>query len=132
MKYMGFQIVFKLKNPANWLAKHIFDYNLREEVLKKCFFGRIIKATFMHHLTPTEKHTLMDNFFFQNSYCWFILENFGSSLPNTTILSRDIANLLEHYGHGRHAWPHPRKISWSNCCFDGYLITCKKQNFYLK
>ena len=45
-------------------------------------------------ISHSKKHTLMDQFFFQNPYCWFILEHFWTSLTKPTTLSRDIDNLL--------------------------------------
>ena len=96
MKYMGFQIVFNIlkikKHPANWLVKYIFAYILRKTCWRNVF-GRITKATMVHHLTPKKAH-IDGSFFFQNPYCWFILEHFWTSLTKPTTLSRDIGNLL--------------------------------------
>ena len=63
---MGFQIVFNIsktkKNPANWLAKYIFAYNLRKRFWNA--FGRITKATMVHHLT-SEKAPIDGSIFFK-------------------------------------------------------------------
>ena len=74
MKYMSFQIVFnmlKVKNPENWLAKYIFTYNLRTIFSRHVVFGRITRATIVHHLTP-KKANINASIFFQNPYRWFI------------------------------------------------------------
>ena len=54
MMYMGFQIVFNIskikKNLANWFSKYIFTNNLRTRTCIHKLFGRITKATMVHHL----------------------------------------------------------------------------------
>ena len=88
----SFQHIKNWKNPENILAKYIFAYNLRKRFWRNVF-GRMTKATMVHHLTPKKAHT-DGSFFFQNPYCWFILEHFWTSLAIPTTLSRDIGNLL--------------------------------------
>ena len=83
----------KLKNPAKWLAKCIFAYVLRTRFCKHKVFGRITKATMVHHLIPKKAHINASSFF-QNSYCWFISEHFGQTWLNPTTISRDIGKLL--------------------------------------
>ena len=65
MKYMGFQIVFNIlktkKKPTNWLANYTFACKLRKRFWRH-FFGRITKATMVHHLTPKKAHWWI-NFF---------------------------------------------------------------------
>ena len=41
----------------------------------------------------------------------FFQSIFGQTWLNPTTLSKDIGDffILEHYGHTRQAWPHPRK-----------------------
>ena len=68
------------------MAKYIFAYNMRKRFWRM-FFGRITKVTLVHHLTPKKKHTLMDQFLFQNSYCWFILEKFWASFTKSINLT---------------------------------------------
>ena len=124
---------YKLKNPANWLAKYIFAYNLRIRFCRHQVFGRITKATMIHHLPP--KNADIDGpIFFQNPYCWFISEHSLASLtkPNNPLKIYWRFVISDHYEHARHAWPHSRKTSCSNCSFHEYLITYKKQTFYLK
>ena len=95
MKHMGFLNSFQhnknKKNPANWLAKYIFAYNLRKRFWRN-IFGRITKATIAHYVTP-KKANIDGSFLFQNPYCWFILEHFWTSLTKPTTLFRDIGNL---------------------------------------
>ena len=59
MIYMGSEIVFNIleikKHPANWLDKYIFAYNLRKRLWRNAF-GRITKATIVHHLAPKKAH----------------------------------------------------------------------------
>ena len=73
---MGFQIVsniLKTKNPANWLAKYIFDYKFREEVLEK-YCWQSHKGNYGASFnTPQKAHIDRSIFFFQNPYCSFIL-----------------------------------------------------------
>ena len=47
----------------------------------------------VHHLTPKKAHINRSNFF-QNPYCWFILEHFWTSLTKSTTLPGDINNFL--------------------------------------
>ena len=51
-------------------------------------------------------------FFFRNPYCWFILEQFWTSLTKPATLSRDNWQffILEHYKHVRYTWPHQKKL----------------------
>ena len=117
MKYMGFQIVFNIlktfEKLANWLAKYIFAYNLR----KRCWrnvFGKITKALTAHHLTPKKAH-IHGSIFFQNPYCRFVLEHFWASLTKPIFYFRALWVCQE-------CLPTPKKTSWSNCSFHGYLI----------
>ena len=93
---MGFQIVFnisKIKKPCKLIGQVHFCLQLEKEVLKKCF-RQITKTTMVHHLTLKKAHIdgsiSFQNIFFQK-YWQFVI--------------------LEHYGHVRHALPHPRQTS---------------------
>ena len=61
---MGSQIVFnilKSKNSADRLTKCYFTYSLRVRFCRHKAFGRIIKATILHYLTPIK--TNIDRYF---------------------------------------------------------------------
>ena len=88
----SFQHIKNYKNPGNWFARYIFACNLSKSFWRNVF-GRITKAAMVHHLTPKKAH-IDGSIFFQNPYCWFILEHFWTNLTKTTTLSRDIGNLL--------------------------------------
>ena len=109
---MGFQIVsniLKTKNPANWLAKYIFDYQFREEVLEK-YCWQSHKGNYGASFnTPQKAHIDRSIFFFKiriaHLYCWFILAHFWPSLTKSTTLSRDIGNILFQSTMGMPAMP---------------------------
>ena len=62
------------------MAKYIFAYNLRKSCWRNVF-GKITKATMAHRLTPKKAH-IDGSIFFQNPYCWFILEHFWQAWLN--------------------------------------------------
>ena len=101
----SFQHVKNSKNLENWLAKFIFTCNLKTRFWKHKDFGRITKATMMHHST-SKKYTLMEQFFFQNLYCSFISEHCSASLSKCNIPFERYWQLVisERY---RHTKPHP-------------------------
>ena len=80
------------------------------------FFGRIIKATFMHHLTPTEKHTLMDNFFFFKIH---IADLFQRTLGKACLKQQSFPEILL-ICYFRALW------AWQVC------LTTSKKNFMIK
>ena len=85
MKYMGFQIVFNILNVKTTLQTdwpNTFSTTTWQKRFWRNVFGRITKVTMVHYLTPPKKHILMDQIFFQNPYCWFIIEQFWTSLTN--------------------------------------------------
>ena len=126
MKYMGFQIVStyqKLKKTLQTDWPNTFLRTTLERGFEEMFLEESQRKLWCI-IWHSKKHTLMDQFFFQNPYCWFILVLFWKSLTKPTTPSTYIDNLF-HYGHAKNAWPHPRKTSPSNCSFHWYLIPCK-------
>ena len=136
MKYMGFQIVFnilKIKKTLqtdwpNTIWPTTWERGFKENFLAES--QRQLRCIIQH----PKKHTLMDHFFFSKSIMLIYFTALLGKLDKTNNPFQIYWKLviLEHNGNVRHAWPHPRKTSWSNSSFHWYLITCKKQTFYLK
>ena len=80
---MGFQIAFNILKIRKILKT---DW-------PNIFFPtttRITKATMMHHLTPKKVH-IDGSIFFQNPYCWFILDTFGQAWLNQQLFPEILA-----------------------------------------
>ena len=124
----SFQHIKNLKNPANWLAKYIFAYNLKKR-FEEIFLAESQRQLWCIIKHP-KKHTLMDHFFSKSILLIYFRALFDKlGYTNNPFQRYWQFAVLEHYGHDR---PHPRKNSWSNCSFHGYIATCKKQTFYPK
>ena len=107
----SFQHIKNLKNPANWLAKYIFAYNLKKR-FEEIFLAESQRQLWCIIKHP-KKHTLMDLFFFSKSILLIHTNNPFQRYWQFVV--------FEHYEHGR---PPPRK-KWSNCSFHGYIATYK-------
>ena len=89
----SFQHVKNSKNLENWLAslKCIFTCNLKTRFWRHKDFGRITKATMMHH-SRSKKYTLMEQFFFKIYIAHLFLSIVQQVWVNPAALSRDIGN----------------------------------------
>ena len=67
----SFQHIKNLKDPANWLDKYIFTYNLRTRLCVDQLFGRITGETMVHHLIDPI------NFFFKIHIADLFQRTFG-------------------------------------------------------
>ena len=54
------------------MAKYIFAYNSRKKFWRNVF-GKIPKTIMVHHLTRKKAH-IDESIFFQNPYCWALLD----------------------------------------------------------
>ena len=72
----SFQHIKNLKDPANWLDKYIFTYNLRTRLCVDQLFGRITGETMVHHLIDPI------NFFFKIHIADLFQSTFGQHWLN--------------------------------------------------
>ena len=82
------------KKPCELIGQIHFCLQLEKEVLKKRFWQNHKGNYRASFITQKSTHWWIILFFFQNPYCWFILEHFYTSLTKPTTLSRYIDNFL--------------------------------------
>ena len=101
MKYMGFQIVFNISKIKQTLQidwpNTFLPTTWEREVLKKCFWQNH-KGNYGASFN-TQKSTYWWINFFQNPYCWFILEHSWTSLTKPTTLSREMTDMPDMPDH---------------------------------